>query len=186
MQFQFVLLCFVFYQFFMITETSVVQNNSFINVHLYQCNTNETISNHTISLTNTTFHPCNFSCCETRYSNICELTAVSSTGRCLGHACYSGACRTLINMTSYRKIPINNVIFNRNLSSISSIHWPILSNFTRIQWKDKYNTSIRSSLLIILLIINLSLTLITTFIIIKSIKRAKLIAERKSHRYSLF
>ncbi len=114
------------------------------------------------------------------------MTVQSSTNVCLGRLCYSGECDQFLlstNMTFNQKMNNNNNTIHSSFSSISFV------NTTRITWplwKDRSDLSIRYSILSLLLIINLSLTLITSFIIIKSIRHAKMLAERKSRRYSLF
>lgn len=110
------------------------------------------------------------------YLNTCQVTVQSFTGVCFGRLCYSGECDeflSLMNTTSYQKI--KNKIF-------SSIPWSSFTHSRQIKWP----LWIDKNILILLLIVNLFLTLITLFIIIKSIRHAKILAERKSHRYSLF
>jgi len=116
------------------------------------------------------------------------VTVQSSTNVCLGRLCYSGECDQFLlstNMTSDQEMNMNNTTH----SSLSSIPWLSFVNTTRITWplwRDRSYLSIRYSILIFLLIANLSLTLITSFIVIKSIRHAKMLAEKKSRRYSLF
>ncbi|CAF1177901.1 unnamed protein product [Adineta ricciae] len=190
MLYQLFLLGLFFSQFTIVTSTLFAQNLSLVNVDLYQCDTNDTISNHTVILTNTTLYSCNFTCCRQRsQTNICQVTTLSSTGACFGRLCYSGDCSTLIDGTLSQNTRNTSDILNKIRSSISSLSWPILPNSTRvkwIQWKDKNTSSIRSSILIMLLITNISLTLLTLFVIVRSVKYARYIAKKKARRYSLF
>jgi hypothetical protein len=175
------------------------QNNSLINIHLYQCYTNETIVDNTIlNNTDTIFDSCDLDCCLTNDSNqtsnfnTCQVTTQSPTGVCLGRLCYPGECDEyvlLTNLTYYEKLMDNTTFMNEIRSSFSSIPWSSFANSTRIQWgvwKNKNDSSIQYSILILLSIVNISLTLLALCVIIKSIKHANKIAEKKAHRYSLF
>ena len=207
MLYQLFLLGLFFSQFTIVTSSLFAQNHSLVNVDLYQCDTNETISNHTVILTNTTLYSCNFTCCGQRNQtsnrnaliimsnvnlfilDVCQVTTLSSTGACFGRLCYSGDCSNLIDGTLSQNTRNTSAILNKIRSSISSLSWPTLPNSTRakwIQWKDRNTSSIRSSILIMLLITNISLTLLTLFVIVRSVKYARYIAKKKARRYSLF
>ncbi len=120
------------------------------------------------------------------------MTIQSFSGVCLSRLCYSGECDQFfssMNMTLNRKMEKNTTIMNTIRSSVASIPWSSVVNSPRLTWsvwREKNALSIRSSILVLLLIANLSLTLITLFIVIKSIRHAKMIAERKLRRYLLF
>jgi hypothetical protein len=67
MQFQLFLLFFFFFHttaFFNYNQT-----NSSLNIDLYQCNTNQTIVNNTISIIDKIFDSCNLNCCTKNDSN---------------------------------------------------------------------------------------------------------------------
>lgn len=178
MQFE-VFLLFLFY-FHTTALFNSNQTNSSLNIELHQCDTNQTIINTTIIILDKRLDSCNRNCCTTKNnSNICQVTVQSSTNTCLGRLCYSGECDQFLSET--------NTTFKQQLTS--TISWSVYVKSVRIQWplwSDKSYLSIRYSILILLLIANFSLTLITLFIVIRSIRHAKLIAERKSRRYSLF
>jgi len=176
MQFQ---LFFFFFFLFSFHTTALSNHNSSLNIELHQCNTNETIVNSTIIITDEIFNSCDFDCCTTNDSNICQVTLQSSTNVCLGRLCYSGVCDEFLSLTNmtFKQKNTTRPSFASIIHS-TGIKWPL--------WEDKSYLSIRYSILILLLIANFSLTLITLFIVIKSIRHAKMIAERKLSRYSLF
>jgi len=66
---------------------------------------------------------------------------------------------------------------NEIRSSFSDISWP--------SWIDKIRLTIRDTILIILFIVNISLTLLTIIVVIKSIRHANVIADDRSYRYTL-
>jgi hypothetical protein len=68
-------------------------------------------------------------------------------------------------------------IINELHSSITSIPWS--------SWIGKTGLTVRDTMIIILLIVNISLTLMTLIVVFKSIRQANIIAEEKSYRYTL-
>jgi hypothetical protein len=68
-------------------------------------------------------------------------------------------------------------IINELHSSITSIPWS--------SWIGKTGLTVRDTMIIILLIVNISLTLMTVIVVFKSIRQANIIAEEKSYRYTL-
>lgn len=153
--------------------------NSSFTIELHQCHTNQTIINHTTIIMNKNFSSCTVNCCKKNDTNICQVTVQSSTNTCLSRLCYSGECDQFLSET-------NSSVYQKYTSPIP---WSSYVNSIKItwpSWRDKSFISIRYSILILLLIANFSLTLITLFIVIKAIRHAKMIAERKSRRYSLF
>ncbi|CAF3331251.1 unnamed protein product [Rotaria sp. Silwood1] len=142
-------------------------------------------------------YSCNTSCCasnimnKTNSSNTCQVTVRSSTDICLGRLCYSGECDhfvLLTNLTDENKIKNNTTIMNTTRSSFSYTSWSSLVNTTRTKWSswiDKTGLTMRHTILIILLIANISLTFMALIVVIKSIRHANMIANRKSYRYTL-
>lgn len=117
------------------------------------------------------------------FSNVCQVTSQSQTGDCLGRLCYFGECDQFF--------PSMNLTFNQKMKTIDTIRSSLSSfiNSTQLvwpMWRDQSYLSIRHGILILLLIANLFFTLITFFIVIKSIRHAQMIAARKLSRYSLF
>ncbi|CAF4053783.1 unnamed protein product [Rotaria sp. Silwood2] len=201
MQFYLFLLIFFFHhQFTFITIASDIndytdfnQNYSSINIDLYQCDTNNTklISTTTTIevIFNYLMNPCNTSC----YSlNTCQITVRSSTNMCLGHLCYSGECDHFVllatNITHENKVKNNTTIMNTIRSPFYHIPWSSIVNATQTKWSswvDKTGLTIRRTALIILFIANISLTFMALILVIKSIRQANIIANRKSYRYTL-
>ncbi|CAF1007747.1 unnamed protein product [Adineta steineri] len=193
MQYQLFLLGFISHQFFSITNalSNHNQNNSLININLHQCNTNKTVINTTIMMIDPIFNSCNLTCCIENSSNVtsnlntCQVTALSSTGVCLGRICYSGECDQFVsvtNLTYYQTILNDTTLLN-------TIPWSTLNNSIGIKWnlwKETGKYTITDYILILLLTTNISLIFVASSVIIKSISNAKMIAERKSRRYSLF
>jgi hypothetical protein len=192
----FLLFFFTSYQFIRITTALINSNpdNSPRNIDLYQCKTKQTIVKSIISITNDTiFNSCDFNCCITNNSNqtsifnkililkpfssalvdsnTCQLTVKSLADACLGRLCYPGKCDQFQNITYPQNIRNSTTFMNR-------LRWAL--------WIDDYDLFIRYSTLILILILNLTLTLVTMCVVIKSIRHSKMIAERKSRRYSLF
>ncbi|CAF1079380.1 unnamed protein product [Adineta steineri] len=177
------------------------QNNSPINVDLYQCDTNNTIFNNTIinndRIFNNLMHPCNISCCisnnlnKTIVLNTCQITVRSSTNICVGRFCYSGKCDTfsfLANMIHDDKIENKTTIMDTIHASSGYIPWSSIINSTRTKWTswiDETSIRIRPIILIILFIISISLTFMTLIVVIKSMRHANIISNRKSYRYTL-
>lgn len=124
-------------------------------------------------------------------SNPCQITVQSSTGICLGRLCYSGTCdnfKLLANKTHDSKIKNKTTIMNQIHSSLSHIPWSSVVNSTQTEWSlliNKTGITIRDIILILLFIINISLTLIALVIVIKSIRHANIIADDRSYRYTL-
>ncbi|CAF4468718.1 unnamed protein product, partial [Rotaria sp. Silwood2] len=173
--------------------TDFNQNYSSINIDLYQCDTNNTklISTTTTIevIFNYLMNPCNTSC----YSlNTCQITVRSSTNMCLGHLCYSGECDHFVllatNITHENKVKNNTTIMNTIRSPFYHIPWSSIVNATQTKWSswvDKTGLTIRRTALIILFIANISLTFMALILVIKSIRQANIIANRKSYRYTL-
>jgi hypothetical protein len=184
---------------------SINNYNSSINIDLYQCHTNTTTFNSTTitidKMFNNQMKSCNVSCCTLDNlnktsiciemifkisfnfvslvsSNICQVTVQSSSGICLGRLCYSGECDNFILLAN-NSYDYNNMttIMNEIRSSFSDISWP--------SWIDKIRLTIRDTILIILFIVNISLTLLTIIVVIKSIRHANVIADDRSYRYTL-
>ncbi len=175
-------------------------NNSSINVHLYQCNTNSTILNATTippidTIFNNLPYSCNINCCTSNSTsrdiemmfknsfnfiylasiNLCQVTVHTSTGDCLGRICYSGACDQFSSLAN--KTKNTTTLMNQLQSSFASIPWFL--------WIDKTGLTVRHTIIIILLIVNISLTLMTLIVVMKSIRQANIIAEDKAYRYTL-
>ncbi|CAF0930603.1 unnamed protein product [Rotaria sordida] len=204
MQFYLFLLFFFFhYQFTFITIAYSIndyndfnQNYSSINIDLYQCDTNNRKLISTTTTIGTIFNnlenSCTSSCCIlNNSSNTCQVTVRSSTNICLGHLCYSGECDhfvLLTNLTDENEVKDSTTIMNTFRSPLSYIPWSSLFNKTQTKWSswiDESGLSIRHTILIILFIANISLTFMTLIVIIKSIRHASAIANRKSYRYTL-
>ena len=117
----------------------------------------------------------------------CQVTAQSYVGMCLGRLCYPGTCDGFLSS-------MNQTFTSRTTSTLAMIHTirSSLSSFVKPPrivwpvWKDRSYLPIRYSILILLLIANFFFTLITLFIVIKSIRQSQILAARKLHRYSLF
>jgi len=124
-------------------------------------------------------------------SNICQVTVQSFKNICLGRLCYSGECdgfALLANMTHDYSIKNKTTIMNKISSSFGSISWSSLVNTTEMEWSswiDKTSLTMRRIILIILLITSISLTFMTLIVVIKSIRHAKIVSNRKSYRYTL-
>jgi hypothetical protein len=194
MQFHlFLLFFFSHHQFIFIIVAYSNQNNSSINVDLYECNTNSTVLNRTANaMFNNLIDSCNTSCCISNSSSTCQVTVQSSSGICLGRLCYFGKCHDyvlLANMTSdYENNNNKTTITNKIHSSPYSIPWSSFVDSTQTKWSswiDKTGLTIRRTILIILSIASLSLTFMTLIIVIKSIRQANMLADRKSYRYTL-
>jgi hypothetical protein len=168
------------------------QNNSSVNIELYQCNTNGTIlSNTTNSIFNNRMDSCNTSCCTSNSSNTCQVTVQSSSGICLSRLCYIGECYNfslLANSTRDYKYNNKTTIMNKTHLSDYYIPWTSIVNSTQTKWTswmDRNRSKIRHTILIILSIASISLTFMTLIVVIKSIRHANMLADRKSYRYTL-
>ncbi|CAF2320623.1 unnamed protein product [Rotaria sp. Silwood2] len=111
---------------------------------------------------------------------------------CLGHLCYSGECDHFVllatNITHENKVKNNTTIMNTIRSPFYHIPWSSIVNATQTKWSswvDKTGLTIRRTALIILFIANISLTFMALILVIKSIRQANIIANRKSYRYTL-
>lgn len=115
----------------------------------------------------------------------------SSTGICLGRLCYSGTCSNftlLANKTHNFNIKNKTTLINELHSSFSYIPWTSLVNSTKTKWSSWINNptlTIRQIILVVLFIINISLTFIALVIVFKSIRHANIISNDRSYRYTL-
>jgi hypothetical protein len=122
---------------------------------------------------------------------MCQVTVQSSKGICLGRLCYSDECNKftlLANATHDHQIKNKTTIINPIHSSFSSISWSSLVNSTQTKWTawlDTTGLTIHDIILIILLILNISLTFVSLIFVIKSIRHANIIADKKCYRYTL-
>lgn len=124
-------------------------------------------------------------------SHLCQVTVHTIEGNCLGHLCYADECDKFISFI----IPIANstmknktTFINQLRSSFTSISWSSFVNKTQTQWStwfDQTDLNIRHTIIIILFIVNISLTLLALLFVIKSIRRANLVAEERPYHYTL-
>jgi len=70
-------------------------------------------------------------------------------------------------------------------SKMTTIINELHSSITSIPWSSWTGLTVRDTMIIILLIVNISLTLMTLIVVFKSIRQANIIAEEKSYRYTL-
>ncbi|CAF1926936.1 unnamed protein product [Rotaria magnacalcarata] len=175
--------------------------NSSINIDLYQCEMHNekftTIANTIETIGNNLTNSCNVSCCvsnrinETNSSNTCQVTVQSLTGLCLSRLCYSNDCyhySLLLNNTYDNKIKNKTTIIDQIRSSFSYIRWSSLINAIQTKWStwiESTGLTIRDTILVILSIVNVTLTVTAMIVVMNSIRQAKLIDSRKSYRYTL-
>ena len=77
---------------------------------------------------------------------------------------------------------------NQLRSSFTSMSWSSFVNKTQSTWSswlDQTDPNILHTLIIILFIVNISLTLLALLFVVKSIQRAKLVAEERPYHYTL-
>ena len=77
---------------------------------------------------------------------------------------------------------------NQLRSSFTSMSWSSFVNKTQSTWSswlDQTDPNILHTLIIILFIVNISLTLLALLFVVKSIRRAKLVAEERPYHYTL-
>lgn len=123
--------------------------------------------------------------------DICSATIRSLDDTCIAQTCYFGTCEEYVldnNITkSIQKNNSENVL-SRLRSSFAQMNWTsiVSSGRTRIESLiNRLEITRRCFILIILLIVNITLTMIGLSVVLKSIKQAKHIAGRKSYRYTL-
>ena len=125
------------------------------------------------------------------FAKTCQVTVQSRKNICLGHLCYSDDCSNVALLTD----TTHHFIIKNKTTTASEIHSShthlSLSSLVNViktkwaSWIDKIGLTIRHTVLIILFIINISLTLMALVVVLKSVRHANIVADRKSYRYTL-